>query len=171
MRRKGMICDLPMDVCMRNPWKKAEWETGTNSCTRFPRASCFEKTRHVCQKNGGACRTWYLEYQRYKKKMQNWIPMCQEKHKETSKQRFRENNRKRKQQLRLEKLVRKLCLLPLIQIKLQILLLLLSNRMLPSCQSEFSDIRMSYHQQVFSDTCLPDHKQRFSNIRSLNCQQ
>ncbi len=35
--------------------------TGTNPCTRFPRASCFEKTCDVCQKYGGACRMWYSE--------------------------------------------------------------------------------------------------------------
>jgi hypothetical protein len=29
-------------------------KTGTNSNTRFPRASCFKKTHHVCQKYGGA---------------------------------------------------------------------------------------------------------------------
>ncbi len=40
---------------------------GTNSCTRFPQASCFEKMRHVCQKYGGACTTWYSENQRYEK--------------------------------------------------------------------------------------------------------
>ena len=28
---------------------------GTNSSTRFPRASYFEKMRKVCQKYGGAC--------------------------------------------------------------------------------------------------------------------
>jgi hypothetical protein len=67
MRRKGMILKLPMDVRIRNLRQKVEWETGTNSCTRFPQASCFEKTRHVCQKYGGACTTWYSENQRYKK--------------------------------------------------------------------------------------------------------
>ncbi len=35
VRRKGMICDCPMDVCMRNLWQKAEQgkKTGTNSST------------------------------------------------------------------------------------------------------------------------------------------
>ncbi len=67
VRRKGMICKLPTGVRMRNLWQKAEQETGTNSCTRFLQASCFEKTRHVCQEYGGACTTWYSKYQRYKK--------------------------------------------------------------------------------------------------------
>ncbi len=58
---------LPTDVPMRNLRQKAEWETGTNSCTRFPWESCFKKTCHVCQKYGGACTTWYSENQRYKK--------------------------------------------------------------------------------------------------------
>ncbi len=68
MRRKGMIRKLPTDIRMRNLWQKAKWETGTNSCTRFPRASCFKKMRHVCQKYGGACMTWYSENLRYKKR-------------------------------------------------------------------------------------------------------
>jgi hypothetical protein len=65
-----MIRVCSMDVCMRNLWQKKEWgkKTGTNSCTRFPRASCFKKTHHVCQKYGGTCTTWYLENQRYKKR-------------------------------------------------------------------------------------------------------
>ena len=42
-------------------------ETGTNSCTRFPLASCFKKTHHMCQKYGGACTTWYSVNQRNKK--------------------------------------------------------------------------------------------------------
>jgi hypothetical protein len=65
-----MVCDRPMDVFARNLRQKAERgkKTGTNSCTRFPRASCFEKTRHVCKKYGGACTTWYSENQRNKKR-------------------------------------------------------------------------------------------------------
>ncbi len=76
MRRKGMICNHLMDICMRNLRQKAEWgeNAGTNSCTRFPRASYFEKTRNVCQKYGGTCTTWYLEYKRYKNEMRNWSP-------------------------------------------------------------------------------------------------
>jgi hypothetical protein len=62
--------------------------------------------------------------------------------------------------------VRKQCLLPLVQLKLQILSLLLSNRMSPNGQCEFSNIRLSDHQQEFSDICLPDHQQSFSDIRS-----
>jgi hypothetical protein len=62
-----MICELPMDVFMRNLRRKAEWDTGTYSCTMFLRASSFEKMRQVCQEYGGACMTWYLENQRYKK--------------------------------------------------------------------------------------------------------
>jgi hypothetical protein len=75
-RRKGMTCDPPMDVCMRNLRQKAERRNiaGINSCTRFSKASYFEKTHNVCQKYGGACRTWYLEYKRYKNGMRNWIP-------------------------------------------------------------------------------------------------
>ncbi len=49
-------------------------ECGTNSSTRFPRASYFEKTRNVCQKYGGACTTWYSKYERYKIGMRNQIP-------------------------------------------------------------------------------------------------
>ncbi len=91
MRRKGMICDLPMDVCMRNLWRKAERgkKTGTNSCTRFPRASCFKKTCHVCQKYWGACTTWYSENQRYTK--MGWeigFPRSQERRKEANLQKY-----------------------------------------------------------------------------------
>ncbi len=67
MRRK-VIRKIPTDVRMRNLWQKEEQETDTNSCTRFPQASCFEKTRHVFQKYGGACMTWYLENQSCKKR-------------------------------------------------------------------------------------------------------
>jgi hypothetical protein len=75
VRRKGMICKLPTDVCIRNLWGMAELETGTNSCTGFPRVSCFEKMRYVCQKYGGGCTMWHSENQRYKKNgMRNWIP-------------------------------------------------------------------------------------------------
>ncbi len=66
----------------------------------------------------------------------------------------------------MEKLVRKQCLLPLIQLKLQILSLLLSDRMSPNRQPESSDIRLSDRQQKFSVLCLPDHKQQFSDRRS-----
>jgi hypothetical protein len=55
---------------------------------------------------------------------------------------------------------------PLIQLKLQILLLLLSDRMSPNCQPEFSNIRLSDRQRKFSNLCSPDHKQRFSDRRS-----
>ncbi len=56
--------------------KKAERgkKAGTNSCTRFPRASYFQKTRNVCQKYGGACTMWYSEYDWYKNGMRNRIP-------------------------------------------------------------------------------------------------
>jgi hypothetical protein len=42
---KGIICVCPMDNCMRNLWQKVEKVeiTGSESTTRFPRASCFEK--------------------------------------------------------------------------------------------------------------------------------
>jgi hypothetical protein len=43
VRRIGMICKHPTDVCMRNLRQKAEQETGTNSCTRFLQVSCFKK--------------------------------------------------------------------------------------------------------------------------------
>jgi hypothetical protein len=58
-----MICDCPTVVCMRNLWLKAEWgkKMGTNSCTRFSRASFFKKTCYVCQKYGGTCTSWYSE--------------------------------------------------------------------------------------------------------------
>jgi hypothetical protein len=44
VRRKGMICICPTDLCMRNLWQKAERgkKTGTKSNTRFPQASRFE---------------------------------------------------------------------------------------------------------------------------------
>ncbi len=59
VRRKGMICCCPMDVCMKNLWQKVERgkKTGTNSSTRFPQASCFEKMHDVCQKYEGTCTT------------------------------------------------------------------------------------------------------------------
>jgi hypothetical protein len=62
-----MIHNCLMDVRMRNLQRKAGWgkKAGTNSCTRFQQVSCFKKARHVCQKYGGACTTWYLEYNRY----------------------------------------------------------------------------------------------------------
>ncbi len=71
-----MICNRPMDICTRNLRKKAEWgkNAGTNSGTRFPQASYFEKMLNVCQKYGGACTTWYPEYERYKNKIRNWSP-------------------------------------------------------------------------------------------------
>ncbi len=50
MSKKGMICACPMDVCTRNLWQKTERGkiTGSESATRFPQASCFEKpTRSV----------------------------------------------------------------------------------------------------------------------------
>jgi hypothetical protein len=76
VRRKGMICNCLMDVCMRNLSQRAERgkKAGTNSCTRFPRASCFEKMHHVCQRYGGTCTMWYLEYKRYTNGKRNQIP-------------------------------------------------------------------------------------------------
>jgi hypothetical protein len=88
VRRKGMTCNCPTDVCMRNLRQKVEREkkTGTYSCTRFPRASCFEKMRDVCQKHAGAHTMWYSEYQRYEKMGQEiGILYSQERHEETSK--------------------------------------------------------------------------------------
>jgi hypothetical protein len=43
--KKGMIGICPTDVCTRNLWQKAEKGkiTGSESTTRFPRASRFEK--------------------------------------------------------------------------------------------------------------------------------
>jgi hypothetical protein len=43
--KKGRICIRRMDVCTRNLWQKAErvMITGSDSTTRFPRASCFKK--------------------------------------------------------------------------------------------------------------------------------
>ena len=43
--KKGMICVCPKDVCMRNLWQKAERGeiTSSESTTRFPQVSCFEK--------------------------------------------------------------------------------------------------------------------------------
>jgi hypothetical protein len=68
--------------------------------------------------------------------------------------------------IKIEKLVRKQCLIPLIQLKLQILSLLLSNRMSPNHQPEFSDIRLSDRQKKISNLCLPHHEQQFSDRRS-----
>ncbi len=53
--KKGMIYNCPTDVHMRNLQQKVEQgeKTGTNSNTRFPQASCFEKMHGVCQKYGG----------------------------------------------------------------------------------------------------------------------
>jgi hypothetical protein len=58
--KKGMIHDRPTNICMRNLWQKAEMgkKTGSESITRFSWASCFKKTRDVCQKYGGACTTY-----------------------------------------------------------------------------------------------------------------
>ncbi len=52
----GMICGCPTDICMRNLRQKMAMgkKTGSESTTRVPRASCFEKTCDVCQKLGGA---------------------------------------------------------------------------------------------------------------------
>jgi hypothetical protein len=38
VRRKGMTCNCPTSVCMRNLWQNAERgkNAGTNSCTRYP---------------------------------------------------------------------------------------------------------------------------------------
>ncbi len=49
VRRKGMICNRPTDVCIRNLWQRAERgkKTSTNFSTGFPQASCFEKTHDV----------------------------------------------------------------------------------------------------------------------------
>jgi hypothetical protein len=46
VRKKGMICICPMDICMRNLRQKAEKGTiiGSESTTRFRQVSCFEKT-------------------------------------------------------------------------------------------------------------------------------
>jgi hypothetical protein len=43
-----MICVLPMDICTRNLWQKAERGkiNGRESSIRFPQASCFEKPTH-----------------------------------------------------------------------------------------------------------------------------
>ncbi len=88
VRRKGMTCDCPTDVCMRNLRQKAERgkNAGTNSCTWFPWASCFKKTHHVCQKYRGTCTMWYSENQRNEKT--GWeigFSRSQESCKETSK--------------------------------------------------------------------------------------
>jgi hypothetical protein len=43
--RKLLFVFSPTDICTRNLWRKAETGkiTGSESTTRFPRASCFEK--------------------------------------------------------------------------------------------------------------------------------
>ncbi len=77
MRRQGMIFNRLTNVCMRNLQEKGEQgkNAGTNSGTRFPQESYFEKTRNVCQEYGGTCTTWYLEYERYKNGIRNWSPV------------------------------------------------------------------------------------------------
>ncbi len=47
---------------------------GTYPGTRFPRASYFEKMRNVFQKHGGACTTWYPEYETYENGIRNRSP-------------------------------------------------------------------------------------------------
>ncbi len=75
MRRKGMICKLPMDVCMRNLLQKVERgkKTGTNSCTRFPRESCFKKMHHVCHVRMSDCCLQGIEPCECKRKRHRWI--------------------------------------------------------------------------------------------------
>jgi hypothetical protein len=77
--KKGVICNHPTDVCIRNLWQKAERGkiTGSESTTMFPQAPCFEKsTRSVPE-------TWG---QGYEKTGQEIRFMCsQERCKETSK--------------------------------------------------------------------------------------
>jgi hypothetical protein len=53
--KKGVICNHPTDVCMRNLWQKAEREkiTSSESTTRFPRASCFKKSMHSVPETWG----------------------------------------------------------------------------------------------------------------------
>jgi hypothetical protein len=50
-----MTCDCPTEVCTRNLWQKAKTgkKTGTESTTRFPRVSCFEKTMHSMPETRG----------------------------------------------------------------------------------------------------------------------
>jgi hypothetical protein len=50
--KKRLICNSSTDICMRNLRQKAKRgkKTGTDSSTRFPRATCFEKTCDVCPK-------------------------------------------------------------------------------------------------------------------------
>jgi hypothetical protein len=45
MSKKCMICVCPMDICTRSLWQRAKRGkiTSSESATRFPRASCFEK--------------------------------------------------------------------------------------------------------------------------------
>ncbi len=55
MRRKGMICNRLMDICMRNLWQKAERgnNTDTNPCTRFPREHLASRKHIMCARNMG----------------------------------------------------------------------------------------------------------------------
>ncbi len=76
-----------MDVCMWKLWQKEEIgkETGSESTSRFPQASCFMKMPDVCQKHGGARTTYYLKVQRYVKSgLEIEFPCSQERRKETS---------------------------------------------------------------------------------------
>ncbi len=38
VRRKGMICDCPTDICMKNLWQKAEWGKKSEHLGNHPEA-------------------------------------------------------------------------------------------------------------------------------------
>jgi hypothetical protein len=87
--KKGMNCIYPTDVCTRNPRQKAERGkfTGSESTTRFPRASfALRNPRVLCQKHGGTCTTYQLGVPRVQETGQEiGFPCSQERREENSK--------------------------------------------------------------------------------------
>ena len=76
--KKGIIRIRPMDVCTRNLWLKAERGkiTGSESTTRFPQASCFEKpTRSVPELWGRMYNVLARSANGTRNGTRNWIPV------------------------------------------------------------------------------------------------
>jgi hypothetical protein len=76
--KKGMIRVRPTEVCTRNLRKKAERGkiTGSESTTRFPQASCFEKPMRSVPEIWGHMYdvpAWIAKGTR--NGMRNWIPL------------------------------------------------------------------------------------------------
>jgi hypothetical protein len=75
-KKRNDLRSFNRDSHEQPPERKAERgkNAGTNPGTRFPRASYFKKMCNVCQKHGGTCTTWYLEYKTYGNGIRNWSP-------------------------------------------------------------------------------------------------